>query len=121
MRSDCAAQVVAEAGAFARRPASAGRTACGSWSSCRCRWARGIPTPGLRGTCDVDMIDRDLAAEALGQAVHVDGERRHGAFFSAAAAVSTGHTSTGKPGRSGSPVGARASALNTSRSRLPTL
>src|SRR5262245_41537058 len=79
-------------------------------------------TPDLSlGHLYVDVIDGNLAAEALGQATHVDGERAHGVLLSGAAAVSTGHTSTGTPGRNGSPDGARASALNTSRSRLPTL
>jgi hypothetical protein len=56
--------------------------------------------------------------------VDVDGEVAHGVGAGAAAgvpAVSIGHTSTGRPGRIGSPLVTRASALKTSRSRLPML
>src|SRR6185437_1625739 len=59
---------------------------------------------------NVDMIDGDLAAELLGQPMHVDGECAH-----------SGCTSTGWPGLSLRPPGARASSLKTSFSRLPTL
>src|SRR5258708_32776365 len=64
------------------------------------------------GHGDIDVIHRDLAAKALGQAFYIDCQL---------ACIHCGLTSTGWPGWTGSPPGTRASALNTSFSRLPTL
>src|SRR5258708_37407919 len=64
------------------------------------------------GHGDIDVIHRDLAAKALGQAFYLDCQL---------ACIHCGLTSTGWPGCTGRPPGSRASALNTSFSRLPTL
>src|SRR5258705_5877668 len=67
---------------------------------------------------DVDSVDGDFAPEALGEALNVNGKPAHGA---GAGAAGTGATWTGTPGRIGRPPATRASALNTSLSRFPTL
>src|SRR3954471_12305812 len=59
---------------------------------------------------DIDVIHRRLFAEALGQALDVNGQRSH-----------SGLTVTGWPGWMPRPPSFRASSLNTSFSRLPTL